>query len=47
ERDNFLIMASNFSQMFGSFTGTLRTDDGEKLTVNNIFGFAEEQYAKW
>ena len=47
ERNNFLIMASNFSQMFGSFTGTLRTEDGEELDIHNIFGFTEEQYAKW
>ena len=47
ERNNFLIMASAFDQMFGQYQGTLRTDAGEKITVDGLYGFTEEHYAKW
>ncbi|WP_345196338.1 DUF2804 domain-containing protein [Kistimonas scapharcae] len=47
EKNNFLIMASNFSQMFGRYNGTLTTTDGEVITICDQYGFTEEHYAKW
>ena len=47
ERMNLGVFASNFSQLFGRFTGTLHLHDGRTLSVDNLYGFVEEQYAKW
>ncbi len=47
EKNNFLVMASNFHQLFGRFSGKFVTDDGETITIDNIYGFTEEHYAKW
>ncbi|CAM3417166.1 DUF2804 domain-containing protein [Parendozoicomonas haliclonae] len=47
EKNNFMIMASNFHQLFGHFEGELTTADGEVITIDKIYGFTEEHYAKW
>ncbi|WP_111656291.1 DUF2804 domain-containing protein [Isoalcanivorax indicus] len=47
ERMNLGLFASNFNQLFGRFEGTLRLHDGRTLSVRNLYGFVEEQYAKW
>ncbi|MCL6271736.1 DUF2804 domain-containing protein [Sansalvadorimonas sp. 2012CJ34-2] len=47
ERNNFIIMASNFHQMFGRFSGNLITSSGEKIEIEKLYGFTEEHYAKW
>lgn len=41
------LFASNFSQLFGQFTGTLHTPEGKPVPVKDVWGFVEEQYAKW
>lgn len=40
------VVASNFRQVFGRFDGIVRAD-GEAITVKNVVGFVEDQYAKW
>lgn len=47
ERINALIVASNFTQLFGRYHGTLTTEQGETLTLDGQPGFAEDHYAKW
>ena len=47
ERNNFIIMASAFDQMFGQYQGQLRTDSGEVITIDGLHGFTEEHYSKW
>lgn len=47
EHMNLMLFASNFQQIFGRFTGTLRDAEGRPLNVDGLHGFVEEQYAKW
>jgi len=44
---NLLVMRSVAHQVFGHFTGTAILDDGTRLAVNNLFGFAEKVYNRW
>ena len=34
-------------QVFGVFNGEVVLDDGKKLKVNNLIGFAEKVHNKW
>jgi hypothetical protein len=47
ERLNAYILATNFQQLFGRFTGTLTTAGGERVTIDRMLGFCEDHYAKW
>lgn len=47
ERVNALILATNFHQLFGRFTGTLTTAEGERVAITDMLGFCEDHYAKW
>ena len=42
-----LIISSNQHQVFGYFTGTAILDDGTKIKVKNMLGFAEKVVNKW
>ncbi|XMB66462.1 DUF2804 domain-containing protein [Mycoplasmatota bacterium zrk1] len=44
---NMLILSSCQHQVFGKFTGTVILDDGTKLLINDLFGFAEKVSNKW
>jgi len=44
---NALILRSNQNQVFGYFSGTAKLDDGTKIKVKNLLGFAEKVYNKW
>ena len=46
ERRNAGFVASNFSQFFGRYTGKL-TLPGETLTLDGLWGLAEDHYARW
>ncbi len=46
-RSNLLLIASTVHQMFGRYSGTLVSDDGEKVELADSVGFAEEHYARW
>jgi hypothetical protein len=46
-RSNLLALYSEVHQMFGRYSGTLRTDEGEELRVHDVVGWAEEHQAKW
>jgi hypothetical protein len=47
ERLNTLVLATNFQQLFGRFTGTLATAAGERVAIACLMGFCEDHYAKW
>jgi len=46
ERMNLWLIKSNFKQIFGRFNGQIRCGD-ETLEIKNLYGFVEDQYAKW
>jgi hypothetical protein len=47
ETVNAWIVASNFNQLCGRYTGRLETAAGERIAVTNLLGYAERHYAKW
>ncbi|HYC00760.1 MAG TPA: DUF2804 domain-containing protein [Candidatus Limnocylindrales bacterium] len=47
ERVNALVVATNFQQLFGRYTGTMTTAGGESLTIESLYGYMERHYAKW
>jgi len=47
EKINAWVIASNFKQMFGHFSGWMIDSAGEKILLDHIPGFMEDHYAKW
>ncbi len=41
------LLASNFRQYCGYFSGTIRLSDGRELVLARCLGLAEDHYAKW
>jgi hypothetical protein len=46
-RTNLLLIFSEVHQMFGRYTGWVKSDKGEHLAINDLIGFAEEHHARW
>ncbi len=46
-RTDFILLSSEVHQMFGRYNGTAVLDNGEKITINDLTGFAEEHHARW
>jgi hypothetical protein len=46
-KTNLLIINSEVHQMFGRYYGTAILDDGERVEIEDLVGFAEEHYARW
>jgi hypothetical protein len=46
-RTNLLLIYSKVHQMFGHYSGTVKTDDGETIHLDGLIGFAEEHHARW
>lgn len=46
EKLNLGLFASNFRQYFGPFKGTI-TAEGHTTRIDGLWGFVEDQYAKW
>jgi hypothetical protein len=44
---NLLLIASKVHQMFGRYTGYAVADDGERIAIDGLIGFAEEHHARW
>ena len=42
-----LVICSDQHQVFGRFSGTVTLDDGRKLRIDNLMGFAEKVRNKW
>ena len=41
------LIFSEVHQMFGRYSGTAVTDEGEELQIEDLIGFAEEHQARW
>ncbi|MBD3255121.1 MAG: DUF2804 family protein [Candidatus Lokiarchaeota archaeon] len=46
-KTNLLLIKSVQHQVFGYFSGFFILDDGRKINVENVLGFAEDVYNKW
>ena len=44
---NVVVISSNQNQVFGTFTGTIKLDNGKTIKLNNFLGFAEKVMNKW
>ena len=44
---DFKVLKSDQHQVFGRFTGTAVLDDGTRLEVKDLLGFAEKVENKW
>ncbi len=44
---NLGIITSKVHQMFGRYNGFAITDEGERIEIKDLIGFAEEHHAKW
>lgn len=47
ERLNAWLLASDFRQDFGRFSGWLRPAEGPAINVDGLLGFCEDQFARW
>ncbi|GAB2905260.1 DUF2804 domain-containing protein [Rheinheimera gaetbuli] len=47
ERLNLGLLASNFRQYCGNFSGNVTLSNGEKLQLDQIPGLAEDHFARW
>lgn len=47
ERIDAGLVASNFTQLFGRYTGHLRTEAGDTHAVHGLPGYAEWHFARW
>lgn len=47
ERINAIVVASNFSQLFGHYTGQIELPTGDTVTIQDAPGFAERHFARW
>lgn len=41
------VLGTEVHQVFGTWSGTVVTDDGHELTVDGVLGFAEESRSRW
>ena len=46
-KSDALVLKSEVHQMFGAYNGSVETEEGEKLTLSNVIGWAEEHHARW
>ncbi|OQY13521.1 MAG: hypothetical protein B6I31_00960 [Desulfobacteraceae bacterium 4572_19] len=47
EKVNAVFVLSRFSQLFGTFEGTLKTDSGDVITIKDCPGWMEDHFARW
>ena len=47
ERLNAWLMASNFRQYIGTFSGTVRDEEGNSVPVDGLRGLMEDHFARW
>lgn len=46
DHTNAVVMASHFSQLMGTYSGTITLPE-RTITLENVWGLAEDHYAKW
>jgi hypothetical protein len=44
---NLGLLATNFHQIFGRFTGYVIDEDGHKHEIKECYGFVEDQFSRW
>lgn len=47
DKTDLLVIRTEVHQMFGRYSGTLVTDEGKKLEIRDLLGWAEEHRARW
>ena len=47
EKTNAIIMGSLFTQLCGSFTGTITPPEGSPIAITRVPGFCEDHFARW
>jgi hypothetical protein len=47
ENVNALVAATNFNQLFGRYSGVLKSHDGQESKIDDQLGYMESHYAKW
>ncbi len=47
EKTNAILLASNFTQLFGRFYGQVKDAQGRSIKIDGALGFCEDHYAKW
>jgi hypothetical protein len=47
DRTNLLILKSHVNQVFGYYSGTFVTEDGERISLDGLLGWVEQQNARW
>ncbi|WP_373897425.1 DUF2804 domain-containing protein [Haloimpatiens sp. FM7315] len=45
--NNFIVIKSNFCQLYGYFSGKIINECKDEIDINHIFGTVEEHTAKW
>lgn len=46
-KTDLLVIKTHVDQMFGVFNGSVQLDSGQTIEVKNLWGFAEEHFARW
>ena len=46
-KTDILLLRSEVHQLIGRFSGVLETEDGERIAIRNMIGWAEEHRARW
>lgn len=46
-RTDIGLLANRTDQCFGHYTGSIRTDNGDRVTVNRLLGWAEDVRMRW
>jgi hypothetical protein len=46
-KTDVLVICSDQHQVFGRFSGTMKTDGGEVIRFSDFLGFAEKVFNKW
>jgi hypothetical protein len=46
-KTNLAVIRSEVHQMFGRYNGSAVSDQGEKIQVTDLIGFAEDHRANW
>jgi len=46
-KSNLVILKSEMHKVFGHFSGSIKTDSGERININSMLGCTEEHFGQW
>lgn len=46
-KSNLVILKSEMHKVFGHFSGSIKTDSGERININSMLGCTEEHVGQW